>query len=363
VLALITARRVVIGLVVIVIAVIATLAIPVQTWRTGRMSLPPLTYASPGTVPPAPRRVWIDTDAACGYTPRTDVDDCFALWILATAPEVDIVGVSVVFGNASLEITDATTRELVALLPIAPGGSASVHRGADESFASGVSRRTAARDGLIRALERGALTILALGPLTNVADALSYRPELRKNARLVAVMGRRPGHLFHPTEGAGGATLLGHGPVFRDFNFASDPQAVRAVLTLGVRTTLIPYDAARSIEMTPGDLRELASASDVGAWIASRSEGWVEYWRTDVGREGFYPFDAVAAAYVRAPQSFRCASVRAWVGRDPLMFIPMLRPEGLLVEQQRPSRGQDHAWYCPALEPGFDRVLHTWLYR
>ena len=356
-----TARTGLIGLVAIALAAIATLAIPVRTWRTGRMPLPPLTSAPPEAVPTPLRRVWIDTDAACGYTPRTDVDDCLALWVVATAPDVEIVGVSTVFGNAPLEITDASTRELVGLLPSTGRQSPSVHRGAEKPFASGVSPGTAARDHLIRALERGPLTILALGPLTNVAHALTHRPDLRGNARLVAVMGRRPGHLFHPTEGAGGATLLGHGPVFRDFNFSSDSDAVRAVLTLEVRTTLVPYDAARSIEITPGDLNILASAANAGAWIARRSGGWVEYWRTHIGRSGFYPFDALAAAYVRAPRSFRCASVRAWVGRDPLMFIPLLRPEALLVDQERPSEGPRGAWYCSALQHGFDAVLTSWL--
>ena len=356
-----TTRMGLIGLVAIVIAAIATLAIPLRTWRTGRMPLPTLSFAPPDAIPIPLRRVWIDTDAACGYTPHTDVDDCLALWVLATAPDVEIVGVSTVFGNAPLEVTDGTTRELFGLLRSTRRQAASVHRGAQDPFASGVSPRTPARDRLIRALERGPLTILALGPLTNVAHALTYRPDLRENARLVAVMGRRPGHLFHPTEGAGGATLLGHGPVFRDFNFSSDPDAVDAVLAVKLRTTLIPYDAARSIEITPSDLNTLASAANAGAWIARRSGGWVEYWRTHIGRSGFYPFDAVAAAHVRAPRSFRCASVRAWVGRDPLMFIPFLRPEALLVDQQRPSGGHDAAWYCPALEQGFDAVLTSWL--
>ena len=356
-----TVRTGLIGLAVIVIAAIATLAIPVRTWRTGRMPLPPLTFASPDVVPNPLRRVWIDTDAACGYTPQTDVDDCLALWVLATAPDLEIVGVSTVFGSASLEVTDGTTRELFGLLSSTRRQSVSVHRGAEKPFASGVPPRTPAQDRLIRALEGGPLTILSLGPLTNVAQALTHRRDLRENARLVAVMGRRPGHLFHPTEGAGGATLLGHGPVFRDFNFSADPDAVHAVLALELLTTLIPYDAARTIEITPSDLNVLASAANAGAWIARRSAGWVEYWRTHIGRSGFYPFDALAAAYVRAPRSFRCASVRAWVGQDPLMFIPFLRPQALLVDQQPAPEGHDSVWYCPALEQGFDAVLTSWL--
>lgn len=49
--------------------------------------------------------------------------------------------------------------------------------------------------------------------------------------RIVAVMGHRHGHLFHPTEGRG--TGFGHGPIFRDLNLSVDPDAARATLITG----------------------------------------------------------------------------------------------------------------------------------
>lgn len=49
--------------------------------------------------------------------------------------------------------------------------------------------------------------------------------------RVVAVMGRRPGHRFHPSQNvATGAMLFGHGPVFGDLNAVLDPKAVSDVL-------------------------------------------------------------------------------------------------------------------------------------
>jgi len=179
------------------------------------------------------------------------------------------------------------------------------------------------------ALERGPLTILALGPLTNIAAALRERPELRKNvARLIAVMGRRPGHLFHPAEGAGGGVLFGHGPVFRDFNFALDPDAAAQVLAMKLPMSFVPYDAARGIELTAADLDRLEASLP---WIVQRSRGWIDYWRADIGRAGFYPFDLIAAAYVVEPTLLRCTRVRAWVGEDDALFLPWA-PTALLVE-------------------------------
>lgn len=106
---------------------------------------------------------------------------------------------------------------------------------------------TPASEALIVALETGPLTILALGPLTNIAQALTARPDLVANiARLIAVMGRRQGHLFHPAEGEGHGILFGHGPVFRDFNFDQDREAAARVLTCRSRScpTRLPARSA-----------------------------------------------------------------------------------------------------------------------
>jgi inosine-uridine nucleoside N-ribohydrolase len=352
-------RRLAIGVLLALACLAATLALPVEVWRTGRLSVPPLTLSAPAGAPPV-ERLWIDTDAACGHTWRTDVDDCLAIWLLAGAP-LEVAGVSTVFGNAPLDATDRVTRTLVQLLPWrGRPDPVVVYRGAPGTLTASASQATPARDALIRALEAGPLTVVALGPLTNIAGALQSRADLVPNvSRLVAVMGRRPGHLFHPSEGSGRGAFLGHGPVFRDFNFAADRDAVRALLAFRPPLTLIPYDAARAVEITSADLQALATHGGAGAWIAERSQGWLEYWRDDVGRSGFYPFDLMAAAYVRAPSLFRCAEVHAWVGADPLLFVPLFRPEALLVEGQEP--GTESVAYCPGVQPAFQAQWRSWL--
>jgi len=133
-------------------------------------------------------------------------------------------------------------------------------------------------------------------------------------------MGRRPGHRFHPSENrATGAMLFGHGPIFRDLNAVLDPQAVALVLASGIPLVLVPYTAARQVSLTGGDLDRIARSGPAGRWVAERSRAWLEFWRSEAGLDGFYPFDLMAAAYMRDPTHFGCARVTAWVGEDALL--------------------------------------------
>jgi inosine-uridine nucleoside N-ribohydrolase len=231
---------------------------------------------------------------------------------------VEIVGISTVHGNAPLDVTDRTTRDLVALLSRAGAKSLPGYRGSEAPVGeNGSVAPVPAHAALRKAREDSPLTLISLGPLTNVAAALKDRPDLQASvARLVAVMGRRLGHLFHPAEGAGGGILFGHEPVFRDFNFDKDRLAVTLVLGTRLPTTRIPYEAARGISLTEADLSRLEAQGDAAAWVASRAWDWLDFWKEDIGRDGFYPFDLLAGAYVLAPRLSDCAKAMAWVSKD-----------------------------------------------
>lgn len=329
----------------LVVALLVTLALPIEEWRTGDQRL--MLEAAPAEGAPAwPRRIWIDTDAACGHGGRTDPDDCFAIALLARAAQFQIAGISTVFGNAPHAVVERTTRELAAKLSQETGRSISVHSGSAVPIAQRTPGRTPAQNALRAALEQGPLTIVALGPLTNLAGVLEEDPSLAgRVARLIAVMGRRPGHIFHPSEGASGGILLGHGPVFRDLNFVLDADAAAQLIALHLPMSLVPYDAARGIELTGADLDRLAGAGGALAWVAQRADAWLDYWRSDIGRAGFYPFDLLAAAYVLQPSWLRCSRVHARVARDNTLFIPFWRPTALLVGT-RDAPASAPALYC-----------------
>jgi inosine-uridine nucleoside N-ribohydrolase len=223
-----------VALAIVVGLLLVTLAIPLETWRTGEQPRAPLVL-EPAGAPDFPDRVWVDTDAGCGEGGHTDPDDCFALLAVSADTTLEIVGISTVFGNAAIERTTAVTEELVRAIAWRGQASPPVYAGSPRGLDSNsdVPSRAAHR-ALRDALAAGPLTVLALGPLTNIAAALDGHPELQANlALLVAVMGRRTGHLFHPAEGAGGGMLIGHGPVFRDFNVTQDPAAVTRIIGMG----------------------------------------------------------------------------------------------------------------------------------
>lgn len=337
----------------VLLAIIAlglgTFALPVQSWRTGEPE--PVEFPTAPSTFSAPERLWIDTDAACGHSSRSDPDDCLALFALVQDDGIKITGLSTVFGNAELGVIDRTTRNLASRLAASGYALPAVARGASESLPRSKPVPTEATAALADALGKGPLTILALGPLTNIAATLQLDPSLARNVeRVITVMGRHPRHLFHPSEGKSHGILFGHGPVFSDLNFRKDPGAVRFLLSTDVPITLVPYEAARDWVLTPADLDRIANTSTAGTWVADASRGWLSFWKESVGLNGFYPFDLVAAQYVTDARKFACAKASAFVeaGWAP-DWLWLLDDAGLFVRPEGAREGGRTVSYCPNL--------------
>ena len=217
----------------------------------------PLSLIPGGPQIARPNRIWIDSDAACGATSRTDPDDCLAILWLA-ARRGNIVGISTSFGNASGAVVAERMAALASIMAQDGLSVPAIFRG----YAEPALPQDNLPPGVVAlqaVLDAGPLTILALGPLTNLAAALKDRPDLRGNVtRIVAVMGHQPGQLFHPTEAHGTGAVFGHGPIFRDLNVSVDPDAVRSVLAMNLPMTLIPYDAALGTASQPPEPSHLA---------------------------------------------------------------------------------------------------------
>lgn len=220
--------------------------------------------------------ILIDTDPALGL-PLTDVDDALAIWFCHRAG-LGLEGLTTVFGNASGEDTWALGVRLGEACDVP------VFRGAD---APGDADTPA-----VRALIRHRGTVLAIGPLTNIAAALVRGARWE---RLVVLGGTnrwlpnlRP---LHTTE----------------LNFALDPGA--AELVLPHVDVLFPMEICRDVLFDRTDLAHLPD------WLRERCGHWVGLAPLVTLQPGFHPWDLLPAIWLDQPHLFTTVRAEATMRR------------------------------------------------
>jgi purine nucleosidase len=199
-----------------------------------------------------PRDIIIDTDPG--------VDDAVAILLALASPELDVLGLVAVCGNAPLAICERNARCLCALagrtdVPVHAGCPAPMRRKlrtAPEIHGAGglgglrlpdpiaATREAHGVDFLIETTRRaptGTVTWCALGPLTNIAGALTRAPELAARLGGLVIMG-------------GAATVPGNVTPVAEFNFHVDPHAAAIVFASGAPTTMVPLDVTRHLRAT-----------------------------------------------------------------------------------------------------------------
>jgi inosine-uridine nucleoside N-ribohydrolase len=198
-----------------------------------------------GSPQPTPIKVILDTDIG------DDIDDAYALSLLAAHPGVRLLGVTTAFGHTR-ERAELAAKLLHVMgrrdVPVYAGrrGEAAVRdqyawaRG----FRSSAIKKEEAIAFLKRELDRapGEVTLITIGPLTNIGDLLTRYPEVKSKIRRLVMMG--------------GAVYVGYNnqaPAVPEWNIRCDPQAARVVFASGVpilmagleTTTMMQFDAAR----------------------------------------------------------------------------------------------------------------------
>jgi len=299
----------------------------------------------------AVENVWIDTDPACDHAKTNDVDDCWALLMALGASELSISGISTVFGNEVGKITYNTAQQIVHRF--APEKLAQhIFRGADEKLDSNTSQATDSTSALAKALKEKPLTILALGPLTNVANLLLAHPELTGNIKhIIAVAGQRPDDKlgFYP-----GESKLLH---LHDMNFRKDVTAFDVILSSSIPLTLIPYEIAIKISINPDDLNRLSSGDEKAKWLASISYPWLGFWQSSLHTEGFSPFDSLAVGYLLIPELYTCEEIAVAIQHKRSLFVASR--DKLIVDNKLQSTR--HTTYCYDIDPGFKEKLIKYL--
>lgn len=238
--------------------------------------------------------VWIDTDPSVAPGGH-EVDDGFALIQAFHSKEIAIRGVSVVFGNAPLTAALPIAKQLLHLL------KAGIEPYSGAAGASQLGEPTPASRALATALRKEKLTILAIGPATNVATVLKRDPDLASRIeRIIAVAGRRPDQHFV----VGNTTRP-----LRDFNFEMDPEAFQVLLDSKVPLVLAPWEISSKVWLTASDLDQLRGHNAALDWLYEPASDWLQLWRKQFGVDGFNPFDTLAVAVLTSPALIQCETL------------------------------------------------------
>jgi purine nucleosidase len=232
----------------------------------------------------APRRLILDTDLAMG-APGSDIDDGFALALALADPALRVDLVTTVGGNSDVVTSTRLTSELLEVLgrtdvPVVQGAPA----GSDA--AEEIVRRVLA--------EPGELTVVAIGPLTNVAEALALDPKVAEAVRQIVVMG---GVFLEHTNVA---AMPG------EYNFWCDPEAAQAVLESGAPLRLVGLDVTRRVRLTREDAARLATTGKFGRRAAEHTRSWIDFQervkpREEIEQGSCALHDPLAVAVVTRP--------------------------------------------------------------
>ncbi|MFW2376018.1 MAG: nucleoside hydrolase [Cellulophaga baltica] len=242
------------------------------------------------------KMVWIDADLAVGKKNinrpgYSDVDDGYAVLQLLNAENVEIKGMSTVFGNTNIEnafsIGNYINQEFMEQ-------KISVFKGSGVPIDLNNVETNDAVEALASALKKEPMTILAIGPATNIGLLVLKYPELKSQIKeVVLVAGRRtPNDIFN---------IGTKGVKAKDLNFDLDNAAFQVLLDYKVPVVLCPFEISSKVWIEQQDLDTLKTYNTPMNWLATASQPWLEQWKTQ-GATGFNPFDALASHYIIAPE-------------------------------------------------------------
>lgn len=242
------------------------------------------------------------------------IDDALALCLSLFDPNWEIVAVTAVGGNVSPAVATRNTQALVAYFD--PGRSPRIGAASEPDHGLPVQGRFAdsADDLRVAALPVAelrtphpsekvivdevrsaphAVTVVALGPLTNLARAIQRDPEFSALVGRIVI--------------AGGAVQTGGNITpAAEFNIFCDPLAARVVFSSAAPKTLIPLDASNKLALGLGFLNELPEETNkVGMLFRKLLSAKFRNYRLELGRETIHLHDTLALMAVACPELFR----------------------------------------------------------
>jgi inosine-uridine nucleoside N-ribohydrolase len=252
-------------------------------------------------------------------------DDAIALMLALASPEVQLLGVSTVSGNQTVAKTTANAIRVLdhlarADVAVAAGAqrplvrdrqvAANVHgqSGLDGPDLPPPSREPLSEhaiDWIARTVSERPepVTIVATGPLTNLALALARYPQLDAALQGIVLMGGAIGE-GNVTPGA-------------EFNIWADPEAARRVFSSEVDVTMVGLDVTHKALMRKAHVDRLADSGSAGRLVADLYGFYAQHHRRRYGWDGAPVHDAVAVAHVIDETLLRCIDCGVRVDTGP----------------------------------------------
>ena len=248
------------------------------------------------------------------------IDDAMALLFLHRHPEIDLIGVTTVFGNAPIELTTRNAlylkQEWNIAAPVARGAGLTYDPARPEghwpTFIHGenglgdidipeaMEAQADCRPAwqfiidTVRA-QPGEVTLIAVGRMTNLALALKADPDFAALVKEVIVMG-------------GAFDLNGNVSPAAEANIHGDPEAADLVFTAPWRVTVVGLDVTMKTVMTSAYLAEMAAVGGPSVQLLSDiSQFYIEFYKHRVG-DGMVIHDSCACVYLVAPHLFETRS-------------------------------------------------------
>lgn len=257
-----------------------------------------------------PLKVIIDADPAIGV-PFKDVDDGLMILAALNSPEIDILGITTTYGNAPEKTAYEKAKELRLLagrtdVPVLHGATSARDR--DPTEASRFIATMASE-------YPGEVTVLAVGPVTNVATALRHSPNTAPNLREIVSMG-----------GNVSAANVANEQCWSDLNYGSDKEAAGVFLESMDDLTVVSIQVSERFYISPSRYERLTQETEYADYFARTTRLW--YW---LRRRAFVVWDLVALACIVHPEWFQSNDVGIDYGTT-LTGEPTLKASGRIPD-------------------------------
>lgn len=265
-------------------------------------------------------KIILDTDPG--------IDDAMAIFFAFQSPDIEVLGLTTVYGNVPVTMSARNALTLCELadqdIPVTQGvgmpwvGPESTYAHfvhGDDGFGNinfpaserELDPRSSAQFIVDMARKYpGEITLVAIGPLGNLALALRLEPELPKLVKQVAIMG-------------GAAFVPGNVTPVAEANIWNDAHAAEIVFAADWNLTMFGLDVTNAVPFTPDFLDDLAARNEkLGGFVQQSSQFYVDFYSQNRDDRVCFFHDAMPLAWLTHPELFELKRGHVRVSTDPL---------------------------------------------